>query len=1136
MRSIIYCGIASIALSTALASPLGAEQRREVPQQDVNTPASSADPLSEAFREPPVSARPRVWWHWLNGNISKEGIAKDLEWMKAIGIGGAQTFDAALLAPQMVKTPLPYMSAGWKDAFSYAAKVADGLDLELAIAASPGWSETGGPWVTPQDAMKKLAWSETVVRGGRHFVGKLPHPPITTGLFQDAVVRDDAADAVSGLGGRTDPTDYKDVAVIAYRLAQVPQSLPTPQIKLNGAILESAVLTDTLYGSGLRVPSGSGDNPTTLELDYGRPVTIRSASIFLPGAATTFEDAGVKPQLEVRDDKENWKPVVEIKLSTAPTTVSFPAITGQHFRLVLVPDAAKPPLFVPGEGVDISAVAGFLAPSDTLRLNDLRLSGEATINQWETKAGFSLTRDYYGLDKGVPEERGVSRGDVIDLTSRMRPDGTLDWKAPSGVWRVLRLGQTLTGKNNHPATAEGTGLEVDKLDADAVRRYMETYLGMYRDAAGSEYIGKRGVRAILTDSTEVGAFNWTPKMLDKFYQLRGYDARPWLPALTGAIVESRSKSDAFLYDFRRTIGELHATEHYQTVAQVAHENGLSVYGEALESGRPSLGDDLDMRRYADVPMAALWTYDRSGSPQMPHLADMRGAASVAHVFGKSAVAAESMTSALQPWAYAPADLRRVVDLEFANGVNRPVIHTSVHVPVDDRKPGLSLLIFGQYFNRNESWANMAKPWIDYISRNSFLLQQGVNVADVAYFYGEDSPTTGLVQHGPLPDVPHRYAYDYVNGSIVRDVLKVEQGALVTPGGARYRALFLGGTSQQMTLGTLRQIEALVKAGATVIGSAPTASPALTDDSSEFFRIVKTLWPGSPAAQVGLGRVISGRDVEAGLAAMGVNPDFVYESPQADADVLFVHRRLPDGDLYFVNNRRNRRETLNAHFRTSGKQPEIWRADQGKATRVSYRSEGETTIVPLEMAAEESFFVIFRKPATATALTIPTPTYHEIANLDNGWDVTFQKGRGAPDSARIDSLHSLSESKDPKLRYFSGEATYRRQFAMPSHRSADGPIMVDLGGVGDVAEVRVNGKVAGAVWHAPYRVDISGLLRPGSNLIEVKVANLWVNRLIGDAQPGASRVTYTSMPTYRADAQLRPSGLVGPVRVLEADVR
>lgn len=1066
----------------------------------------------------------------MNGNISKQGIAADLRWMKRSGIGGAQAFDANLATPQVVDHRIIYMTPEWKDAFRYSAELADQLGLELAVAASPGWSETGGPWVPPADAMKKLTWSEVTMEGGRRFAGRLPAPPATTGPF-GAVALDDPLARFEGKAHAPAPSYYADVAVLAYPVKGGSGPGPVPRVEGAAGAADAAALSDDSYETGVEVATGAPDRPGALVLGYPRAVTVRSATVFIPGVLPPFGDPAATPVLEA-EGPNGWRRVADLPAGAVPTTVAFPPVTASRFRVVLGPYAGpKRPGLGAGAPGAAAAPFDFGGGARALRITELRLSDEARVHRYEAKAGFAVAGDYYALGGGGLDDAGaVPPGRVVDLTGRMRPDGALDWTPPPGRWRVVRLGASLTGATNHPATPEATGLEVDKFDGAAVRRYLDHYLAMYRDAAGPGMMGARGLRAIVTDSTEVGPSNWTPRMVERFRGLRGYDPTPWLPALTGAVVGSRAASDAFLYDWRRTLADLHASEHYRTVAEAAHAAGLTVYGEALEDQRPSLGDDMAMRRWADVPMAALWAYNRGDSPRPTLIGDMRGAASVAHLYGRTVVAAESLTSAMAPWAHSPADLRRVIDLEFANGVNRPVIHTSVHQPVDEA-PGLSLAVFGQYFNRHETWAEMARPWVDYIARTGYLLQQGRFVADVAYFHGEEAPLTALYGQAPLADTPRAYGYDFVDADALLGELSVDGGEIASRGGARYRVLYLGGTSRRMTLPVLRRIAALAEAGATVVGDAPGGSPSLNEDGPEYRALVRRLWSGRPVTAVGRGRVVAGRDVEGALRGIGAEPDFSYGTRGSGGELLFVHRRLPDGDLYFVNNRRNAPERVEARFRVTGRAPEIWRADAGTGEPASYRIEGGATVVPLEMGAEESFFVVFRRPATAPALTVATPAPAVAATLDGPWRVAFQPGRGAPAAMTLPALGSLSARAEPRVRYFSGVAAYSRTFAAPAGWRPGTPLLVDLGAVGDVAEVRVNGRPAGVVWHAPYRLDVGPLVGRGRNRLEVRVADLWANRLIGDAQPGAAKVAFTTAPTYRPDAPLRPSGLIGPVRLM-----
>jgi hypothetical protein len=1090
-----------------------------------STRAAPADGLVAGFTTPPASARPRVWWHWMNGNITKDGIGKDLDWMSSIGIGGLQNFDAALATPQVVQKRLAYMTPEWTDAFGYAVKDAHQKGLEFGIAASPGWSETGGPWVKPMDGMKKIVWSTLSVEGSTPVIAKLPPIPRATGPYQDMPMQAD----INGPppDPATTPHFGGDIAVYAYPTPA--QALPTPQIHVGDQALDGTKLAG--MAGPVNLPAGSDAAPTVISITYPTPQTVRSLSIFFPGAASMFTKASLAPELQAQDATGEWRTVAEVELTGVPSTVGFTPVTGANFRIVLKKKTLpSDTAFIPAPGVDVPPfMAAMFGPATTYSLGHLALSADPAVNQVEAKAGFATEDDYYSLDdRQNPNEAGVPSGSILDLTDKVSADGTLTWTPPPGHWTVVRLGYSLTGTQNHPSTPEATGLEVDKYDAPAVRRYLETYLANYTQKVGGDVLGRDGIRAMVTDSTEVGPSNWTPAFLDKFKALRGYDARSWLPALTGVVIDSRARTDAFLYDFRRTLADLVSSEHYATVAQVAHEHGMILYGEALESSRVTLGDDLTMRSHTDVPMSAMWSYQAPFGPTPVYFADMRGAASVAHIYGQNLAAAESLTSAFKPWAFAPGDLQPMIDLEFASGINRPVIHSSVHQPLDDdQKPGLSLMIFGQYFNRNETWAGMARPWIDYIARNSYLLQQGRNIADVGYFYGEEAPLIALYHNNLPADAPTKYAYDFVSADVLADQLSVDGGDLVAKGGARFRVLYLGGTSARMTLTTLRRLQALAEAGATIVGQAPVTSPSLADDPSTFQDLVKTLWSGQAITSVGKGRIVAGSDVEAALAAGGATPDFDYGADDKASPVLFVHRHTNDAEIYFVDSRSASARQVTARFRVTGKVPEIWHADTGKSEPVTYRIDAKTTEISLPFKARESYFVVFQKTAKSNAATVTAPAWTTLTPVTGQWRVTFE-GLAAPAPQQMTRLSSLTTLTDPKTRYFSGTVVYRTRFDLPRGATLKKPLRLDLGKVGDVAEVVINGKPVGTAWKAPYTVAVGAAVHPGHNELEIRVADLWVNRLIGDAQPGAQKVTFTTLPTYNIDAPLRPSGLLGPV--------
>ncbi len=1091
------------------------------------------DALRHDFLNPPASARPRVWWHWMNGNITEEGIKLDLEWMKRVGIGGFQNFDAALATPQVVDKRLVYMTPEWKEAFRYAVEMADKLGLEVAIASSPGWSETGGPWVKPADAMKKLVWTETSVPPGKIFIGTLPKPSSVTGPFQAVPYQEDIP--LPGSEPKRPPQYYSDAAVVAYRLpAAGATDEEQPTITSSAGPVDAAILKDGDLVKGINIPVSKGADGGWLRYEYPAPRTLYAVTLsrpivglFMPAPSLTF-------RLESSNDGQGFQTVADLPSTrVAQETVSFPPVTARYFRLKIenAPPSHMMDAFEPAPGADPGFFGAMMAGAKTdAEVNELVLYATPRVNRFEEKAAFGLVNDYYSISSApIDSKQAVVTGDVVDLTTRMKPDGSIEWTPPEGRWMILRLGYSLTGTTNHPATAEATGLEVDKLDAKAVKEYIDTYLGTYAGAVGPQLMGHRGVKALLTDSIEVGAYNWTPDLLMQFKRLRGYDPIPLLPALTGVVVGSAEMSDKFLWDFRRTLAELTAQSHYGQIAKSAHERGLTYYGESLEGTRVSIGDDMEMRQNADIPMSAMWTFSPAKGPRSNYVIDIRGAASVAHIYGQNLVAAESMTSALVPWGFSPRTLKPIIDLEFALGVNRPVIHTSVHQPLVNKKPGLGLMIFGQYFNRNETWAEQAEPWVTYISRNAYMLQQGKFNADVAYFYGEEAPLAGLYGEGSsLPkDLPIGYGFDFVNSDIVLHRLSVANGALETASGMHYRVLYLGGSSRKMTLPVLRKLRDLVKAGAVVVGDRPTGSPSLADKPDEFDAVADDLW-GKTA---GKGKVVPGKDANPVLASLGVAPDFEYDKTGQGMDIMFVHRHLPDAEIYFLSNRSETPRTMNATFRVTGKHPEIWHADTGRTEPVSFRIENGRTMVPLELEGNGSVYVVFRQSTSELAGTAPSSLETKLTTLDGSWDVRFAPNLGAPEKIKLEQLGSWTENKAPGVKYFSGTAAYTKSFDLPTVWLNNGHrLVLDLGDVRELAEVTVNGRSLGVAWHPPYKVDITSAVRSGTNMLEIKVTNLWVNRLIGDQQPGATKYTFTVMPTYKADAPLRPSGLLGPVTV------
>jgi len=1105
--------------------------------------------LESGFRDPPAAARPRVWWHWMNGNISKEGIRLDLEWMHRAGLGGFQNFDAALETPQVVDKRLAYMTPEWKDAFKYATTLADQLGFEEAIAGSPGWSESGGPWVPASQGMKKYVWSVTRVRGGKPFTGKLAHPPTNSGAFQNLPINDVMQ---APAGSKPVPQYYADSVVVAYRRPPSDMILESlhPRMSASGGAPDYAMLTDGDLEKATRLPIPKQVGQSVwIQYAFSKLQTLRAVTWVIHdfNEIQTLADGIGNPDkaLEASDDGQHFHEVAKLSggVSDYPSpqyTVSFAPVTAKYFRVTFKRMAPPPPPDW-AIGVDPTSFGIKIRPPATdYEIAELVLHADARVNGWEEKAAFVPARDLYSLaTPHVAADQAVAKSDIIDLTAKMRADGTLDWTPPSGDWVVLRFGYSLLGITNHPATAEATGLEVDKLDRRFVKQYFDAYLDSYKETVGPDLMGKKGIQYVINDSWEAGSQNWTDNMIAQFKRRRGYDPVPWMPVLTGQIVDSAEASDRFLWDFRKTIADLIAAEHYGQLEETLHERHMGHYGESHESGRAFVADGMEVKKFNEVPMSAMWTQTPGvNNVQYGYNADDRESASVAHIYGQNLVAAESLTASAAPWAWSPATLKPTADQEFLNGINRFVIHESAHQPLVDKAPGMTLGPFGQWFNRNETWAEQANVWIDYLARSSFLLQQGRFNADIVYFYGEDSNLTAIFAKS-APRIPAGYGFDYINADGLIHELHVADGRIATRSGMSYRVLALDPYSRHMSLPVLRAIHELVEDGAVVVGLKPNDDPSLADDVAEFHKLNDELFgDGTGTHKVGKGAVYAGQELGEVFRALNIPPDFDYTKPESDANLLFVHRKLADGDLYFVDNRNDRYESVDASFRVTGKAPELWRAESGKKEPVSFKIADGRTTVPLKLEPWGTVFVVFRQPTTQVARTLPVKTETHLAVIDGDWKINFQRGRGAPESIMVHELESWSHSSDTRVKYFSGIGTYTKTLnANAAWLKKGAQVWIDLGEVKNLAEVIVNGKSLGVVWHTPYRVDATSALKAGANTIAIKVINAWVNRLIGDQQPGVTTpITFADVKPYKADSPLLDSGLLGPVRIVRVDNR
>lgn len=1164
-------GIALTTLTLLLAHPLSATPDTDSTQTYSLVRKADTSALVKSFQTPPKDARPQVWWHWMDGNVSKEGIRKDIEWMKRNGIGGFHQFDAGgVNMPRAAKVKLPYLSDGWKDAFRFALNLADSLDMDVTIASAPGWSSTGGTWVKPEDAIKKLEWRSIDTRGGKISV-QLPDLYNIVGPYQDYHTDNDRI--------KIEPYG-KDLYVLAVRLPYSDKSM-----KALGAQVSKS--------------------ESTISVEFRKPQTIKSLT--LKTMAMGDRPRTGKPEcrniLECSDDGLKWRKVCDIEPTVLPyLTVNVPPTCAQFFR-------------VKGE-----------------KLESLELFTVMKINHSQELGGFGIIHDFWKYHTPYSKD-AIRTSDIIDLTGKMTADGKLECSLPAGRWRIYRFGWSITGKINHPASPEATGLEVDKLDPDAWMRYFRTYLDLYKDAADG-MLGEKGIRYLLVDSYEAGAYTWTPKLAKEFKARRGYDLLPWLPVLAGEIIGSSQMSERFLWDWRRTLGELFC-ENYDRINEIVNEYDLAGrYTESHEASRAYTGDGMDPKIKATIPMAAFWMENTpTGSAVPSAICDIRESASVSHIYGQRLVAAESFSvngDEGRAYTYCPENMKYIADVGLSAGVNRFVIHESASQPNDQYLPGLQLFRYGQWLHRNETWGEYAWVLTDYLARSSSMLQQGNSVADILLYYGEDLNITGLYggqAFSSLPQVPDGYNYDFANPTVLRSGIKIENRTLVAPSGARYRVLWLDRNCEVMSLDILKKIKEFADAGVIICGKEPKSCAGLKADDRAFASIVDDIWHSRR-------KNVFAKGLEDCLRRSGIQPDFraTVTSPVAEpvvrhssptikatggsaghfdklsdqenaveapanapdsyGDFKYVHRTLPDStQIYWVRNFSGKDSNVELSFRDGGKFAAIFNPENGDVTDADVKfGNGRSTVSLPLLSADARFVVLSNRPQikvtidtvfvnttdTTMICTSDSTEVHPVDSLvsaghfdtsassaqrklsDQGislrdqqnsvaepveattiqtvtstWQVHFDQKNGGTADEEFPELVSWTRKENPIVKYFSGTAIYKTTVTIDSTQLATSArIFIDLGVVKNIADLSINGTPAGVLWKAPFRTaDIKPLLKEGDNLLEIKITNVWRNRMIGDVQPGEKHPVTAIRRFYKSTDKLLPSGLLGPVRII-----
>lgn len=540
--------------------------------------------------------------------------------------------------------------------------------------------------------------------------------------------------------------------------------------------------------------------------------------------------------------------------------------------------------------------------------------------------------------KLVDELAIVHKKDIIDLTDKMSADGTLEWNIPSGKWTVLRIGHTANGTENRPAGKGGRGLECDKLSKNAVDAYWAGGVKPIINALGS-LVGTSLTNCVI-DSYEVGNCNWTQGFEHQFEARRGYDCMAFLPIFAGYYVESGEITERFLWDFRKTIGDLIADNYYGYFADLCHAHGMKFSVEPY--GGPF--DAMQVGAKGDIVMSEFWVGNNVflDSPKL--------VASMAHLNGNAIVGAESFTS-VGGWRNHPATLKQIGDWVWTEGVNRLIFHTYVHQPWDI-PPGVTFHMYGLDMNRLNTWWKQGHAYMDYLARSQFMLQQGRCAADILVFIGESSPNDGILKREIKE---FGYDYDEIGVDKLKE-LTVKDGLICTPVGGKYKILMLP-QSDWMTPETLSKINELVKSGAVVTGTKPYKSPSLRNYpqcDNVVQQLAATLWDGEKKT----GRVIESHSISEIHQSVDLIPDF--SGGASGGDLNFIHRIKDDTDIYFIANPRKESRREVCHFRVTGKYPQIWNSETGEIRDIAvWKEENASATIPLSFESEESLFVVFK---------------------------------------------------------------------------------------------------------------------------------------------------------------------------------
>lgn len=1069
----------------------------------ISTGQDNADMLVKGFRTPPEDTKPWVYWYWVDENISKPGITKDLEAMARVGIGQALI---GHISPGTVRGDTRMLSEEWWETVAFAVKEGHRLGVDIGFFNGPGWSQSGGPWMTLDQSMRHVANSELRVHGPAILKEKLPVPG----------------------------PDFRRIAVQAFptdtRLIKSPGQSDMISIRSFPASgnLHHLVDRDTTTQFAFPV-SSNGHEKFSLEFQCKEDWTIQALKFDYPPVSFYAE-----VEFQAADQDGIFNTVRKFKIDRRnihfqigpkrfePVWFSVPATRSNRFRLVFEQIRA----------------------TSSLRFKEIELQAGTIVDQYIDKQLGKMASDplplwdaYLWPEQPEPLTEHVIKPErIIDLSSRVDTAGYLHWEIPPGDWVILHSGMLPTGAVNVPVPPEATGYECDKFSKAAVGTHFNAFTGKFLKIIPKA--DRTALKTIVIDSYEVGSQNWSNDFATVFLRNFGYDPRPWLPVFSGRIVKSADLSNRFLWDVRRLTADLIAENYVGKLRELSNQNGLDLWLENYGHwGFPA--EFLQYGGRADMVSGEFWFENPFWDLGPP---ECRAASSAAHIYGKNRVFAEAFTAGFNFRQY-PASMKSRGDRMFCEGVNHFVLHLYIHQPWEDRMPGVTAW-FGMSFQRNNTWFEQSRAWVDYLRRCHYMLQQGDPVTDLCYFIGEDAPKmTGALK----PALPSGYDYDFINAEVLERA-QVRDGMIVLPQGKKYSLLVLP-EQKTMRPALLKKLEKLIAGGATIYGPAPSRSPSMAGypgSDRDIVHLSGKIW-GNPGAgpaverKYGKGRIYHEQDLVKVLDGISLAPDVIA----SDTGIMWTHREAKDLDIYFISNQNDRDIKSRISFRVKNRIPEFWDPASGTISEVSsYRSEGERTIVPVNLDPSGSVFIVFRKSGSRTSeLKEVTAFPGRQISMDHPWQLYFPEGWDAPESIRVERLASWTDFSEVGIKYFSGTATYKNTFDVPEENLKENTrIFLELGKVMMMAEVIVNGKNLGVLWKKPYKTDITNATRKGGNQLEIRVTNTWWNRLVGDEKypegfPGSqvhAPRTFATVKGWKREDDLLDAGLIGPVVVVFTD--